>query len=300
MLYQVGSSRSAIFGGDIKKSRHATVPPCHHRRKAPVLYEGTNITPARKIMKRSYSFRVLLIGSSWSHLKALYPVSEYEFQFLVDHSCGHDRQREDGLNVNCMNVHYRGGNQRTIHGSKMTATSLGQFQDVNRTLLKVGDTHEMVYSPTDAGPFCMSTSEKEKLRHDFKGGQFKPRPKAKVIKDLITAIADDVHSIMLGNESVNINRPKKKLTSNGKDISMDQLRKLCRKYEVDWREEKEIAYSTVTEDKTVADLLEDFKNNNTTVPKRYVKKTLVDLAIERGIDVTKSVEKGVTLSWAGK
>ena len=100
----------------------------------------------------------------------------------------------------------------------------------------------------------MSTSEKEKLRHDFKEGQSKPRPKAKVIKDLITAIEDDVYSIMLGNESVNINHLKKKLTSNGKDISMDQLRKLCRKYEVDWREEKEIAYSTVTEDKTMADL----------------------------------------------
>jgi hypothetical protein len=30
-------------------------------------------------------------------LKVLYP--QFDFLFLFDHSCGHDRQKEDGLNV---------------------------------------------------------------------------------------------------------------------------------------------------------------------------------------------------------
>ena len=41
-------------------------------------------------------------------LKVLYP--EIDFLFMLDHSCGHDRQREDGLNVENMNKSY-GGNK---------------------------------------------------------------------------------------------------------------------------------------------------------------------------------------------
>ena len=61
------SSSSVIFASrGINASRHATVPPCHHRRKAPVI-EERNVIPA-KSLERSHSFRVLLIGSFWSQL----------------------------------------------------------------------------------------------------------------------------------------------------------------------------------------------------------------------------------------
>jgi len=42
--------------------RHTTVPPCHQRRKAPVLIPT-------KILKRSHPIRVLLFGSFWSQLQ---------------------------------------------------------------------------------------------------------------------------------------------------------------------------------------------------------------------------------------
>ena len=45
----------------------------------------------------SYEHLTVQLEDCMDVLKALYPVSEYEFQFLVDHSCGHCRQREDGL-----------------------------------------------------------------------------------------------------------------------------------------------------------------------------------------------------------
>ena len=45
-------------------------------------------------------------------LIALYP--EFDYLFLFDHSCGHDKQREDGLNVERMLKGY-GGKQAVLH-----------------------------------------------------------------------------------------------------------------------------------------------------------------------------------------
>ena len=47
-------------------------------------------------------------------------------QFMVDNSCGHDWQREDGLNVNAMNVGHA-GIQRIMHYSKITKTCLAEL-----------------------------------------------------------------------------------------------------------------------------------------------------------------------------
>ena len=43
-------------------------------------------------------------------LKVLYP--QFDFLFLFDHSCGHDRQKEDGLNVERMTKSYGGAQKR--------------------------------------------------------------------------------------------------------------------------------------------------------------------------------------------
>ncbi len=39
-------------------------------------------------------------------LMVLYP--QYDYVFLLDHSCGHDKQREDGLNAQKMGKGYGG------------------------------------------------------------------------------------------------------------------------------------------------------------------------------------------------
>jgi hypothetical protein len=47
-------------------------------------------------------------------IATLYP--QYQFLFLFDHSCGHDRAHEDALNVNIMNTGFD-GKQTRMHSS---------------------------------------------------------------------------------------------------------------------------------------------------------------------------------------
>jgi hypothetical protein len=49
-------------------------------------------------------------------VKVLYP--EYDYVFLFYHSCGHDRNRPDGLWVNSMRKGF-GGKQTVMRDSKM-------------------------------------------------------------------------------------------------------------------------------------------------------------------------------------
>ncbi len=46
---------------------------------------------------RSYEHMVMQLEDCIDCLTVLYP--HIDFVFLLDHSCGHDRQRDDGLNV---------------------------------------------------------------------------------------------------------------------------------------------------------------------------------------------------------
>ncbi len=50
-------------------------------------------------------------------LNVKYP--QYDFLFLFDHSCGHDRQREDVLNVEKMSSSYGGQAQRKMRETKI-------------------------------------------------------------------------------------------------------------------------------------------------------------------------------------
>jgi hypothetical protein len=59
---------------------------------------------------------VLQLEDCTDCLAVLYP--EYDFLFLLDHSCGHDRQRKDGLNSEQMNKAF-GGNQPKMRETKI-------------------------------------------------------------------------------------------------------------------------------------------------------------------------------------
>ena len=95
-------------------------------------------------------------------LNVKYP--QYDFLFLFDHSCGHDWQREDGLNVEKMSRSFGGRAQR-----KMRETTIKQSQGYlgpHSPKLQVGDTQSMVFSPLETGPFWMTEAQREETRHD--------------------------------------------------------------------------------------------------------------------------------------
>ncbi len=59
----------------------------------------------------SYEHMVLQMEDCLNVMKVLHP--QYEVLLLFDHSCGHDQQREDRLNVENMSKSY-GGKQQII------------------------------------------------------------------------------------------------------------------------------------------------------------------------------------------
>ena len=84
----------------------------------------------------------------------------------MDHSCGHDRQRHDGLNVNAMNKGW-GGKQRIIHPSRIERVEgyLGKYNSI----LKPGDTQDMVFSSSDGGPFLWALqNEKQHVNNEIR------------------------------------------------------------------------------------------------------------------------------------
>jgi len=59
-----------------------------------------------------YEHMVLQLEDCVDCLKVI--SSPFEFLFMFDHSCGHDHQREDGLNVENMSINF-GGKQTFMH-----------------------------------------------------------------------------------------------------------------------------------------------------------------------------------------
>jgi hypothetical protein len=128
----------------------------------------------------TYDHMVTQLEDCADVLKALHP--EFDFVFLFDHSCGHDRGREDGLNVSYMNSGY-GGNQRTMHSTKIKAEKgyLGKYQ---RTL-NVGDVQHMVFQEGDEGPFWLTPEQRLATKHsEYHGIETKDKTKSELFRDL--------------------------------------------------------------------------------------------------------------------
>ena len=88
-------------------------------------------------------------------LKCILDLDKYDIRFMVDHSCGHDRQRDDGLSVLHMNKEY-GGKQRYMHESQVTKEMLGP----HKPLLPLHVIQKMTFTSADDGPFYMDPIEK--------------------------------------------------------------------------------------------------------------------------------------------
>jgi hypothetical protein len=126
----------------------------------------------------TYDHLIVQIEDCVDCLKVLYPQYEYLFQF--DHSCGHDRQREDGLHVSNINLHY-GGKQRKMRDSKIVSVD-GYLGSYTKSL-QVGETQKMSFVETDEGPSYMSPTERVKRKYDVVSGQIITRNYTK--KELI-------------------------------------------------------------------------------------------------------------------
>jgi hypothetical protein len=84
---------------------------------------------------------------------------------MVDHSCSHDRQREDGFNVEHMNKSF-GGNQTKMQDITTAEQQGFLIAYFHSEMLKPGDIQTMVFHQHDSGPFWMTPQEREKQRHD--------------------------------------------------------------------------------------------------------------------------------------
>jgi hypothetical protein len=110
----------------------------------------------------SYNHMVLQLEDCVDVLNHLYG-SDYDYLFLFDHSSGHDKQQENGLNANKMTKNY-GGAQRAMRSTHI-AQEQGYLGPFSRTL-RVGDIQHMVFQEYEAGPFWMNAEEREAKRHD--------------------------------------------------------------------------------------------------------------------------------------
>lgn len=128
----------------------------------------------------TYDRMVLQLEDCADVLKSLHP--EFDFVFLFDHSCGHDRGRDDGLNVSKMRSGY-GGAQRTMHSTEIKAEKgyLGKYQ---RTL-EVGDVQHMVFREGDDGPFWLTPEQRaERMHSQYYPPETKPKNKDELLQEL--------------------------------------------------------------------------------------------------------------------
>jgi hypothetical protein len=109
----------------------------------------------------AYEHMVLQLEDCVDCLTVLFP--DYEFLFLLDLSCVHDRQWEDSLNMGNMNMSCSGNKP------KMQETKIEQergYLGPYRRELHPGDTQKMIFTLEDIGPFWMCHEEQEKNRHE--------------------------------------------------------------------------------------------------------------------------------------
>lgn len=128
----------------------------------------------------TYDRMVLQLEDCADVLKALHP--EFDFVFLFDHSCGHDRGRDDGLNVSKMSSGY-GGTQRAMHSTEIKAEKgyLGKHQ---RTL-EIGDIQHMVFREGDDGPFWLTPEQRlARMHSEYYPPEMRPKNKDQLLQEL--------------------------------------------------------------------------------------------------------------------
>ena len=120
----------------------------------------------------TYDRMVLQVEDVVDCLKVLYP--EYGFIFMFDHSCGHDRSQENGLNARRMKAGF-GGKQPKMRNTIIREEE-GYLGNHARTL-QPGDVQEMVWPEFEndedydgtTGPYWMTAEERKANRKTVYG-----------------------------------------------------------------------------------------------------------------------------------
>jgi hypothetical protein len=103
-----------------------------------------------------YEHMVLQLEDCIYCLHVLNP--EFDYLFLFDHSCGHNQQRDEGLNAVRMAKGF-GGKQAKLHNIKIKEEK-GYLSTYHRKL-QPGDVQKMVLGPDDVEPCWMTAEECE-------------------------------------------------------------------------------------------------------------------------------------------
>ena len=86
--------------------------------------------------------------------------SKYDYYFLFDHSCGHNKTQPDGLNANNINVKYE-GKQTIMHPTIIDERDgyIGKYTYPNTSQLKVKDAQTSLFGIVVYGPFWTTKEE---------------------------------------------------------------------------------------------------------------------------------------------
>ena len=118
----------------------------------------------------------------------------FDFLFLFDHSCGHDRKPTGALDAKSLNVGY-GGSQPFQNPSLIVRVQgfLGQ----NPRLVDPGDIQHFNFREGDAGPYNMTEAQQEERKYDTPTGRLlnKTKTKRDLATELVTAGLVDVQNV---------------------------------------------------------------------------------------------------------
>ena len=118
----------------------------------------------------NYELMVLQLEDYVDCCKILY--HQFDYTFLFNHSCEHDKQRDDGLDVDNMARGY-GGRQSRLCNTKIL-TKYGFLWDF-KAILEPGSVQNMLYTKEDNGPFYLSEAKRAKNKYDRSTGIMEQR-----------------------------------------------------------------------------------------------------------------------------
>ena len=99
-------------------------------------------------------------------------VRKYEYLFLTDHSCGHDRKRPDGLDVTSLRKGPTSAAKKMRDVQITNGIGIISGKSNHPMKLKVGDTQKLVFGDVDnfgnpeTGPFYWTAENRAKFKYD--------------------------------------------------------------------------------------------------------------------------------------
>ena len=224
-------------------------------------------------------------------VKALFP--GHDFLFLFDQSSGHTKKKEDGLDVSVMNESHVQKTPIELRPSKLTEDCIGPFQKdedgIASDKLVAGDIQVFTWPISvdgmddDSGPFYIAAEGRRRQRFDvavepYQKEDLVPKNSYELKRDLADQCID--FTSILGGDG------------------LAGLKKLA--------EDNDIPTMTTethkkTKEKTSSELVADLQSARVQMERRkYKKKELTKMAIDKGIAITYEEHKLKHVGWLGK